>query len=176
MVGGAVQRARGYATPRVLAFYKLIEARAWARDGNARAADAALAASENLLSSADARTGDDPTWIDFFDERRLAADAVEIQRDHALKWNTHVTMPTDTFARSYAICQAVLGSAYAQGYLPDLEQALEHGHRAVTALTVVNSARAVDYVTELLSRLSRWNTEPGVIELAHRAQTEVLVA
>lgn len=40
----------------------------------------------------------------------------------------------------------------------------------------MNSARAVDYVTELLSRLSRWNTEPGVIELAHRAQTEVLVA
>jgi len=34
----------------------------------------------------------------------------------------------------------------------------------------------VNYLNALLSRLSRWRTEPAVIELTHRAKTEVLVA
>lgn len=181
LVESASHRVCGHATPRVKGFFKLIEARVWARSGNTRMADSALAATELLLDAANSRAGDDPAWINFFDERRLAADAVEIQRDlgrprHALRWNTHATMPTDTFARSFAIRQSVLGSIYLQGHHPDLEQALEHGHRAVSALSVVSSARAVDYLNALLSRLSRWHTEPRAAELTRRARTEIYAA
>ncbi|MGH3698234.1 MAG: sporulation associated protein, partial [Pseudonocardiaceae bacterium] len=68
----------------MLAFYKIIEARIWARDSNPRAAGTALAAAERLLSSAANHSGDDPTWINFFDHARLAADATEIHRDLAM--------------------------------------------------------------------------------------------
>jgi hypothetical protein len=65
MIQGAFERAKTVATPRVLAFYKLIEARVHARAGDGRAARA-LATSELLLDKADNHTGDDPDWIDFY--------------------------------------------------------------------------------------------------------------
>jgi hypothetical protein len=181
MADSAFHRVGGHATPRVQGFFKLIEARIWARSGNARMADGALAAAERLLDTANSRTGDDPAWIDFFDEFRLASDAVEIQRDlsrprEAQRWNTFAGMPTDTFARANAIRQSVLGSTYLQGYLPDLEQALDHGHRAVSALAVVSSSRAVDYLNGLISRMSRWHTEPDVAELTRRVKSEIYAA
>lgn len=181
MVDGAFQRARHHATPRVLAFYKIIEARIWARDSNPRAAGTALAAAERLLSSAANHSGDDPTWINFFDHARLAADATEIHRDlamptQALRWNRDATMPPDVYARSHALRLAVLGSVHLQGYSPDLHHAVQHGHRTVDVLTHVTSARALDYLNDLLARLNRWRTEPVVRELAHRARTELLIA
>ncbi len=179
MVNGAFQRARHCATPRVLAFFKLIEARAWARDGNPRSAGAALAASERLLGSAANRSGDDPAWIDFFDHARLAADATEIHRDlgmpaEAQRWKSQAGIATEVFARSHAIRLAVLGSTYVQGYFPDLDLAVQHGHRAVDVLAGVTSARSLDYLNDLLARLNRWRTEPAVRELVHRARIELL--
>ncbi|MGP4105344.1 hypothetical protein [Nonomuraea sp. KM90] len=78
MAQGAYERARDHATPRTLAFFKLVEARAHARaarrHGRAcarRAAGLALAQSETLLGHAHPDDGD-PTWIDFFTHARLA--------------------------------------------------------------------------------------------------------
>ncbi|MBI1758176.1 MAG: sporulation protein [Actinobacteria bacterium] len=181
MVEGAYQRTNGVATPRVRAFFKLIEARVWARAGHARSADAALVVAERLLDEADGRSGDDPVWIDFFTYQRLAADAVEIQRDlgrpaQAVGWSAHATACTDTYARAYAIRQSVLGSTHVQGYHPDLEAAVHHGHQAVTALGGVRSARAMDYLNELLARLDRWRGDPAVRTLTHRARTELLTS
>ncbi|CRK55216.1 transcriptional regulator [Alloactinosynnema sp. L-07] len=181
MADSAFHRVGGHATPRVKGFFKLIEARIWARSGNARMADGALATAERLLDAASSRTGDDPAWIDFFDEHRLASDAVEIHRDlgrprEAQRWNELAAMPTDTFARAYAIRQSVLGSTYLQEYQPDLEHALDHGHRAVSALAVVSSARAVDYLHALISRMSRWRTDPHVAELTRRVKSEIYAA
>lgn len=177
MAESTLHRVGARATARVKGFVRLIEARIWARSGNARMADGALAAAERLLDAANSRTGDDPAWIDFFDEHRLASDAVEIHRDlgrprAAQRWNELVAMPTDTFARAYAIRQSVVGSTYLQGYQPDLEHALAHGHRAVSALAIVSSARAVDYLHGLISRMSRWRTDPGVAELTRRVKSE----
>ncbi|NEE15623.1 sporulation protein, partial [Streptomyces sp. SID7499] len=81
MAQGAYERAKGRAAPRVLAFTKLIEARAHARENNPRAASRALAASEDLISQADQSAGDEPAWIDFYHHARLSADAAEIFRD-----------------------------------------------------------------------------------------------
>ncbi|MGH3897472.1 MAG: hypothetical protein ACRDTA_04300 [Pseudonocardiaceae bacterium] len=181
MVDGAFQRARHHATPRVLAFYKLIEARIWARNSNPRAASTALATSERLLSTATNHSGDDPTWIDFFDHPRLAADATEIHRDlamptQALRWNHEATMPTKTYARAHTLRLAVLGTVHLQGHTPDLHQAIHYGHQTVDVLRRVTSARALDYLNDLLSRLNRWHTEPAVRQLHHRARTELLIA
>lgn len=180
MVDAAFYRARHRATPRVLAFYKLIEARVWARDGNRGATGTALAISERLLDSAANHSGDDPAWIDFFDHARLAADAIEIHRDlgmpaYAWRWNREATMATDTFARSHALRLAVLGTTHLQGCSPDLDRAVQYGHQTVSVLARVTSARALDYLNDLLTRLHRWNTEPAVRELTHRARTELLI-
>lgn len=40
----------------------------------------------------------------------------------------------------------------------------------------VSSARALDYLNNLLARLNRWHTEPAVRQLTHRARTELLIA
>lgn len=178
MAESAFHRVGGHATPRVKSFLKLIEARVWARSGNARMADSSFITAERLLDAASSRTGDDPTWIGFFDEHRLASDAIEIQRDlgrprEAQRWTELAEMPPDTFARAYVLRQSVLGSTFLQSYQPDLEQALEHGHRAVTALATVTSARAVDYLQALISRMARWRTEPGVTSLTQRLKIEL---
>jgi hypothetical protein len=70
MAQAAFERTKHTATPRTLAFFRLIEARAHARAGDRRAAGHALAASERLLGLAKSRD-DDPPWIDFYDYSRF---------------------------------------------------------------------------------------------------------
>lgn len=179
MVDAAYHRAHGQAPPRVLAFYKLIEARIWARAGNSRAAAAAFARAESLLDTADNHTGDDPTWIDFFDTNRLAADAVEIHRDlaqplAAFTWDSHANAPRDAFGRSHALREAVIATCHLQGRHPDLEQSLHHAHSVVTALTTIRSARTREYLDHVRARLARWEAAPAVRHLEYRVRTELV--
>ena len=58
----------------------------------------------------------------------------------------------------------------------DLEAALDQGNRAVDVLACVASARAADYVRDLLDRLQRWKPEPGVADLTHRIRHELTTA
>lgn len=181
MCQGAYERVKHTATPRVLAFYRLIEARVHAPAGDATAAGRALAASDTLLNQAANTAGDDPAWIDFDTHARLAADAVEIHRDlglpaPALRWNTEAAMPTDTFARSYGLRLVVLAGTRLLGQHPDLEAALTQGNQAVDVLARVASARATDYANDLLQRLQPWKHEPAVTDLAHRIRTELTAA
>lgn len=178
MCQGAYERAKHAAAPRVLAFYRLVEARAHARAGHATAACQQLAASDALLDQAANTQGDDPAWIDFYTRARLAADAVEIHRDlglpaQALRWNTEAAMPTDTFARSYGLRLIVLAGTRVLGHHPDLEAALDHGNQAVEVLARISSARATDYAHDLLRRLRPWKREPAVSDLAYRIRTEL---
>jgi hypothetical protein len=66
MAQGAYDRARHQAAPRVLAFAKLVEARAHARLGDAPSAAAALVSSERLLEQAGTEPGDEPAWIRYY--------------------------------------------------------------------------------------------------------------
>ncbi|MFJ6984043.1 MULTISPECIES: sporulation protein [unclassified Streptomyces] len=180
MAQGAFERAKDHAAPRVLAFTKLIEARAHARVGDARAASRAVAASEDLLSRADTAGGDEPAWIDFFHHARLSADAAEIYRDlrnprAALAWNQRATaMPTGVFTRSVGMRLAIVGTAHLQAR--DLDQGLHLGNRSVDILARVRSARAKDYVHEFTTALAPWRREPAVREFTHRARTELGIA
>ncbi|MFC8718981.1 sporulation protein [Kitasatospora sp. NPDC057198] len=179
MTQGAFQRAKGEAAPRVLAFTKLIEARAHARDNNAKAASAALAASEGLLDRARAGAGE-PAWIDFYQHARLSADAAEVFRDlknpkAALAWNAQAAaMPTGVFARSVGMRLAIVGTAHLQA--KDLDQGLELGHQAVDILARVQSTRALDYVREFNTALDPWRRETTVRDFLHRTRQELGVA
>ncbi|MFF8500226.1 sporulation protein [Streptomyces anulatus] len=179
MAQGAYERAKGQAAPRVLAFTKLIEARAHARENNPRAASRTLAASEDLISQADQSAGDEPAWIDFYHHARLSADAAEVFRDlknpkAALAWNQRAAaMPSGVFTRSVGMRLAIVGTAHLQAR--QLDQGLELGHRSVDILARVQSSRAKDYVREFNTALAPWRREPAVREFIHRTRTELSI-
>ncbi|MBK6013545.1 sporulation protein [Streptomyces sp. MBT53] len=177
MVQGAYDRARHVAAPRVLAFAKLIEARAHAGLGDARSAAGALASSEQLLERADTGQGDEPAWISYYTPARMAADAVEIHRDlglpvAALRWNNRATpMSTNDFTRSVGLRMTVLATAHLQNR--DLDQALAHGQRAVIILSRVRSTRATDYLAGVVRAMAPWHRDPRVIDLSRRAHQAI---
>ncbi|MFG1949285.1 sporulation protein [Nonomuraea sp. NPDC048826] len=184
MAQGAYERARDHATPRTLAFFKLVEARAHARaarrHGRAcarRAAALALAHSETLLGQAHPDDGD-PVWIDFFTHARLAADATEIHRDlqmphMVMRFEEMATMPTLTYTRSAGMRNAIVGSAHLQARR--LDEGLQHGHRAVDILSRVASTRSLTYVNDLLHALTPWEAETSVRQFRHRVRHELRI-
>jgi hypothetical protein len=156
MVHGALGRAGHHANTQVLAFARLIEARAHARASDARAAGTALAAAERLLEAV--RPGDAPEWLDFFTHPRLAADAAEIHRDlgnprACFAWHEQAAaMAPNAFTRSVGMRLAVVATAHLQA--GDLEQSLALGHRSVDNLQQVDSRRAWSYVHRLVTSLT----------------------
>ncbi|MFI9274347.1 sporulation protein [Kitasatospora sp. NPDC052896] len=178
MAQGAFERSKGIAAPRVLAFSKLIEARAHGRARDPRAAAAALSSAEALLGQA--RPDREPAWIGYFDHARLSADATEIYRDlhnpkAALTWNAQAaTMSPGAFTRSVGLRMTVVAMTHLQAR--DLEQGLVLGHQAIDILARVQSTRALGYVRDLTAALTPWKDEVRVSEFVHRARTELTMA
>ncbi|MDX2624782.1 MULTISPECIES: sporulation protein [Streptomyces] len=169
----AVERNRGLATARTMSFFRLVEARAHAKAGDAPAAGAALRAAESWLERS--RTGDsDPTWLGFYSYDRFAADAAECYRD--LKAPRQVrrfteqalSKPTDEFVRSHGLRLVV--SAVAELESGNLDAACAAGTRAVEVAGRISSARTTEYVRDLLHRLEPYGDEPRVAELRERAR------
>ncbi|MDT0570613.1 MFS transporter [Streptomyces sp. DSM 3412] len=169
----ALERNRGLATARTMSFFRLVEARAHARAGDAAAAGAALKAAEGWLERA--RDGDhDPSWLGFYGYDRFAADAAECYRD--LKAPRQVrrfteqalSRPTEEFVRSHGLRLVV--SAVAELESGNLDAACEQGVRAVEVAGRISSARTTEYVKDLLHRLEPYGDEPRVIELRERAR------
>ncbi|MER5789201.1 MFS transporter [Streptomyces sp. NPDC001980] len=169
----AVERNRGLATARTMSFFRLVEARAHARAGDAQAAGAALKAAEGWLERA--REGDnDPSWLGFYGYDRFAADAAECYRD--LKAPRQVrrfteqalSKPTEEFVRSHGLRLVV--SAVAELESGNLDAACEQGVRAVEVAGRISSARTTEYVKDLLHRLEPYGDEPRVVELRERAR------
>ncbi len=172
MAQAATERSRGTATSRTTAFFRLIEARAHARAGDAPAAARALSASGRLLEAS--RPGDsDPRWIDFYTPARFAADATEVYRDLrrpdlAWRWHTDAEpMPVDTYTRSVGMRLAIVGATRLQAR--DLDEGLALGHRSLDILATVQSHRAKDYIRDLLAELTPWRHEPTARVFTHRA-------
>ncbi|CAL9488352.1 MFS transporter [Streptomyces sp. enrichment culture] len=169
----ALERNRGLATARTMSFFRLVEARAHARAGDAQAAGAALKAAESWLERA--RPGDnDPSWLGFYSYDRFAADAAECYRD--LKAPRQVrrfteyalSKPTEEFVRSHGLRLVV--SAVAELESGNLDAACEQGVRAVEVAGRISSARTTEYVKDLLHRLEPYGDEPRVVELRERAR------
>ncbi|MFF9122299.1 MFS transporter [Streptomyces sp. NPDC014889] len=169
----ALERNRGLATARTMSFFRLVEARAHARAGDAQAAGAALKAAEGWLERS--RDGDnDPSWLGFYGYDRFAADAAECYRD--LKAPRQVrrfteqalSKPTEEFVRSHGLRLVV--SAVAELESGNLDAACEQGVRAVEVAGRISSARTTEYVKDLLHRLEPYSDEPRVVELRERAR------
>ncbi|MEU9382163.1 sporulation protein [Streptomyces sp. NPDC048279] len=156
MIQGALGPGTHHARTRVLAFTRLIEARAHARASDARSASTSLAAAERLLDAA--RPEDAPDWLDFFTHPRLAADAAEIYRDLGnskvcFTWHDQAeSMAPNAFTRSVGMRLTVVATAHLKA--GDLEQSLALGHRSVDMLRQVDSRRARDYVLRLVTGLA----------------------
>ncbi|MEV0224629.1 MFS transporter [Streptomyces sp. NPDC050704] len=169
----ALERNRGLATARTMSFFRLVEARAHARAGDAQAAGAALRAAEGWLERA--RDGDhDPSWLGFYSYDRFAADAAECYRD--LKAPRQVrrfteqalSKPTEEFVRSHGLRLVV--SAVAELESGNLDAACEQGVRAVEVAGRISSFRTTEYVRDLIHRLEPYGDEPRVVELRERAR------
>ncbi|MFG2562727.1 sporulation protein [Streptomyces sp. NPDC048496] len=169
----AVERNRGLATARTMSFFRLVEARAHAKAGDAAAAGAALKAAESWLERS--RDGDaDPSWLGFYSYDRFAADAAECYRD--LKAPRQVrrfieqalSRPTEEFVRSHGLRLVV--SAVAELESGNLDAACAAGTRAVEVAGRISSARTTEYVRDLLHRLEPYGDEPRVAELRERAR------
>jgi hypothetical protein len=169
----ALERNRGLATARTMSFFRLVEARAHARAGDAQAAGAALKAAEGWLERS--REGDpDPSWLGFYSYDRFAADAAECYRD--LKAPRQVrrfteqalSKPTEEFVRSHGLRLVV--SAVAELESGNLDAACEQGVRAVEVAGRISSVRTTEYVRDLLHRLEPYGDEPRVVELRERAR------
>ncbi|MGW6580618.1 sporulation protein [Streptomyces globisporus] len=169
----AVERNRGLATARTMSFFRLVEARAHAKAGDAPAAGAALKGAESWLERS--RAGDaDPSWLGFYGYDRFAADAAECYRD--LKAPRQVrrfteqalSRPTEEFVRSHGLRLVV--SAVAELESGNLDAACAAGTRAVEVAGRISSARTTEYVRDLLHRLEPYGDEPRVAELRERAR------
>ncbi|MFF9770044.1 MFS transporter [Streptomyces sp. NPDC053086] len=175
----ALERNRGLATARTMSFFRLVEARAHARAGDAQAAGGALKAAEGWLERS--REGDnDPSWLGFYGYDRFAADAAECYRD--LKAPRQVrrfteqalSKPTEEFVRSHGLRLVV--SAVAELESGNLDAACEQGVRAVEVAGRISSARTTEYVKDLLHRLEPYGDEPRVVELRERARPLLMAA
>ncbi|MEU3553759.1 MFS transporter [Streptomyces fragilis] len=169
----AVERNRGLATARTMSFFRLVEARAHAKAGDAAAAGAALKASESWLERS--REGDhDPTWLGFYGYDRFCADAAECYRDLKAPGQVRrfteqaLSKPTEEFVRSHGLRLVV--SAVAELESGNLDAACEQGVRAVEVAGRISSARTTEYVKDLLTRLEPYGDEPRVVELRERAR------
>lgn len=169
----ALERNRGLATARTMSFFRLVEARAHAKAGDAAAAGAALKAAEGWLERS--RAGDaDPSWLGFYSYDRFAADAAECYRDLKIpqqmrRFNEQaLSRPTEEFARSHGLRLVV--SAVAELESGNLDAACAAGTRAVEVAGRISSARTTEYVRDLLHRLEPYGDEPRVAELRERAR------
>ncbi|GAA2723815.1 MULTISPECIES: MFS transporter [Streptomyces] len=169
----AYERNRGLATARTMSFFRLVEARAQAKAGDAPACGAALKAAEGWLERA--RSGDaDPSWLDFYTQERFAADAAECYRDLRMPRQVQrfteqaLARPTEEFVRSHGLRLVV--SAVAELESGNLDAACAAGVRAVEVAGRISSARTTEYVRDLLHRLEPYGNEPRVAELRERAR------
>ncbi|WP_241843358.1 MULTISPECIES: sporulation associated protein [Streptomyces] len=163
MAQGAFHRGRRHASRRVLAFAKLAEARALARMGDATGANTALSRAESWLDKINPGVRDTPR-LSYVTPGRLAADATEIFRDlrkpkAALGWSRQAGDLSDVHrTRAVGLRMAVAATAACQAR--DLDQALDHGARAMTLLQRVESTRAHTYLEDVATALEPWASEP----------------
>ncbi|MFE3946231.1 sporulation associated protein [Streptomyces sp. NPDC059118] len=178
MAQGAYHRGRRHASRRVLAFAKLAEARALARMGDATGASTALSRAESWLDKINPGVRDAPR-LSYVTHSRLAADATEIFRDlrkpkAALGWNRQAGDLSDVHqTRAVGLRMTVAATAACQSR--DLDQALNHGNRALALLQRVESTRARIYLQDVATALGPWAAEPRAAAFLERVEHAVSI-
>ncbi|MDQ1288259.1 MAG: hypothetical protein QG622_1824 [Actinomycetota bacterium] len=172
---GKTARERGHDALLAEAF--VMEAHAHARAGDERACSRALTAAETTLDRADRQA--DPQWIGYFDEAYLAAKFghcfKELRKPGPAKHFAQRSLDmNDAYIRGRAFNLALLANAHAQA--DEVETACAVGSQALDIIGGLRSARALDYIRDLLNELDRFKDSPAVAALKESAGGVLSVA
>ncbi|WP_369387899.1 sporulation protein [Streptomyces sp. CG1] len=174
----AVEGAKSRATPRAMANYSAMEARALSNTGDGIAAARAMTEAERHFERAD--TGDDPAWLSYFDEAELMGELCHCFRDlkmrrEAVDQAQRAVDSTDPkYARTLGFCRMVL--AQSQLLNGELEAAVTTASLAVDGGDSLQSTRFQRYVTDFQTEVSVHAANPAVAafnEKVHDALTRL---
>ncbi|MFF8192163.1 sporulation protein [Streptomyces bobili] len=160
----AVEGAKGRATPRAMANYSAMEARALSSAGDRIAAGRAMNEAERHFERAD--TAEDPAWLSYFDSAELMGELCHCYRDlkmrrQALEQAQRAVDSTDPkYARTLGFCRMVL--AQSQLLNGELEAAVTTASLAVEGGESLQSSRFQRYVTDFQQEVSVHTGNPTV--------------
>ncbi|MGV9315589.1 transcriptional regulator [Streptomyces sp. NPDC003691] len=172
----AQEGARGQVTPRAQAMFYAAEARGHALLGDVRTCQSVAGKAIAALERAEPESGDDPVWIDHFDEAYLADELAHCYRDLGQSEAAahHASDALDGHpenrARRRAIGYALLATALVQQR--EVEQACQSGTRALELLGTLRSSRGAEYLDDLQQRLEPYADEPPVREFGARLELQ----
>ncbi|MGW1051534.1 sporulation protein [Streptomyces sp. NPDC002521] len=152
----AVEGAKGRATPRAMANYSAMEARALSNAGDGIAAARAMTEAERHFEHAD--TADDPAWLSYFDEAELMGELCHCFRDLKMRRESveqaqrAVDSTDPKYARTLGFCRMVL--AQSQLLNGELEAAVTTASLAVDGGDSLQSTRFQRYVTDFQTEVS----------------------
>ncbi|MGC0403364.1 tetratricopeptide (TPR) repeat protein [Streptomyces sp. SAI-126] len=160
----AVEGAKGRATPRAMANYSAMEARALSNAGDRIAAGRAMNEAQRHFENADA--AEDPAWLSYFDSAELMGELCHCFRDlkmrrEAVEQAQRAVDSTDPkYARTLGFCRMVL--AQSQLLNGELEAAVTTASLAVDSGDTLQSMRFQRYVTDFQAEVSIHATNPTV--------------
>ncbi|WP_416979025.1 sporulation protein [Streptomyces sp. T028] len=160
----AVEGAKGRATPRAMANYSAMEARALSNAGDRIAATRAMNEAARHFERAD--TAEDPAWLAYFDEAELMGELCHCFRDlkmrrEAVEQAQRAVDSTDPkYARTLGFCRMVL--AQSQLLNGEVEAALTTASLAVEGGDSLQSSRFQRYVTDFQREAGTHATSPAV--------------
>ncbi|MFF3931554.1 tetratricopeptide repeat protein [Streptomyces hirsutus] len=152
----AVEGAKGRATPRAMANYWAMEARALSNAGDRTGAGRAMNQAEQHFDQAD--TAEDPAWLSYFDDAELLGEFCHCFRDLKMRREAveHAQRAVDStdpqYARTLGFCRIVL--AQSQLLNGDLEAAVTTASLAVDGGDSLQSNRFQRYVTDFQAEVS----------------------
>ncbi|MBQ1091064.1 sporulation protein [Streptomyces sp. B93] len=161
----AVEGAKGRATPRAMANYWAMEARALSNAGDRAAAGLAMNQAERHFERAD--SAEDPTWLSYFDDAELLGEFCHCFRDlkmrsEAVEHAQRAVNSTDPqYARTLGFCRMVL--AQSQLLNGELEAAVTTARLAVDGGDSLQSSRFQRYVTDFQAEISTHAANPAVV-------------
>ncbi|MCX4860259.1 sporulation protein [Streptomyces canus] len=174
----AVEGAKGRATPRAMANYSAMEARALSNAGDRIGASRAMNEAERHFESAE--TGEDPAWLGYFDSAELMGELCHCFRDlkmrrEAVEQAQRAVDSTDPkYARTLGFCRMVL--AQSQLLNGELEAAVTTASLAVDGGDTLQSSRFQRYVTDFQTEVSIHAPNPIVAafnDQVHDAMTRL---
>ncbi|MET9450988.1 sporulation protein [Streptomyces cinerochromogenes] len=161
----AVEGAKGRATPRAMANYWAMEARALSNAGDRAGAADAMNQAERHFERAD--SADDPAWLSYFDDAELLGEFCHCFRDLKMRREAlaHAQRAVDTtdpqYARTLGFCRMVL--AQSQLLNGELEAAVTTASLAVDGGDSLQSSRFQRYVTDFQTEVSAHAAHPAVV-------------
>ncbi|WP_406305060.1 sporulation protein [Streptomyces sp. NBC_00885] len=159
-----VEGAKGKATPRAMALFSAMEARAFSNAGDPIGGGRAMNEAERHFERAG--TAEDPEWLGYFDSAELMGELCHCFRDLKMRRESvehaqRAVNDTDPkYARTLGFCRMVL--AQSQLLNGELEAAVTTASLAVDGGDSLQSARFQRYVTDFQVEVSTHSTNPTV--------------